>query len=64
MSHEILEGFEREATLAKALNMSRRTLARYRRQGMPWMDWGGEIWINVAGAKHWIAKRVQSNGTR
>ena len=59
-THSILGGFATEAEFAKANDIHPRTLARYRNQpnGMPHIRWGGKIYIDVAGAREWLHKRV------
>ena len=51
MPTNILDEYELEAEFAAANGVHQRTVARARQQGMPFMEWGGRIWIHVPGAK-------------
>jgi len=51
--------YERESVWAAQHNISQRTAARYRRQGLPWLEWGGEIWIPRREGREYIAGRVK-----
>ncbi len=62
MDANILEGFIKEEDFAKANGLTRRSVARYREQGLPWMRWGREIWIDVEGGRQWLKARVQRAG--
>ena len=63
MSSEVnfLEGFVPEEDFAQGTEVCRRTIARYRRQpdGLPYMEWGGRIYIPVNPGREWIQKRVR-----
>jgi hypothetical protein len=37
-----------------------RTAARHRQLGLPWLDWGGEVYIPEHGGDAYIAARVKS----
>jgi hypothetical protein len=56
----ILDGFVPEEDFAEAHNVNPRTVARYRNQpgGMPYVKFGGRIYIDVAGARMWLEKRT------
>jgi hypothetical protein len=62
MSHSIsiLEGYVREEDFAAANEINVRTVARYRNQpdGLPHVKWGGRVFIDVAGAREWLAKQT------
>ena len=32
--------------------------------GLPYMEWGGKIWIYVPGARDWVASRIKRNNPR
>ena len=62
----ILEDYEPEADFAKAHRLHPRTVARYRTEpdGIPWLEFGGRIYIHIPGAKEWLARRVRRNKPR
>jgi hypothetical protein len=61
----ILADYDRRDTFARAHGVSPRTVDRYRHQGLPWIEWGGWIWIHRPGAKKWLDARLrQSNRPR
>jgi hypothetical protein len=67
MSDNILDGFAPQGDFAKAHNVCERTVARYRKEpdGLPYMTFGGRIFIHVAGARGWLERRVRRpNPTR
>jgi len=47
----ILDGYAPQADFAKGYGVHERTVARARREGLPFVEWGGKIWIDVAGAR-------------
>lgn len=55
----ILDGYVKESVFAAANNISHRTSARYRLMGMPYLVWGGEIYVNVDGARGWLLSRTR-----
>jgi hypothetical protein len=59
-SISILDGYALEEEFAAANNINPRTVARYRNQpnGLPYVKWGGRVFINVDGARQWLAKRT------
>jgi hypothetical protein len=56
---DFLERYEREATWAPAQGITYRTSKRYRDKGMPFLMWGGCVYIPKAEASEWIAGRIQ-----
>ena len=60
----ILEGYESEEKFAADHGASRRTIARYRNMGMPYLVWRGEIYIQVAGARDWLESQVKRRNSR
>ena len=65
MSTSILEDYETEADFAAANGVHQRTVSRHRQEGLPFMVWGGRVWIHVPGAKKWLEGRVRRlNQTR
>ena len=65
-----LEEFEREATWAQSLGITRRTSQNYRLIGvdgdcLPYIHWAGEVWIHKPGGAEFIARRIRiRNQTR
>jgi hypothetical protein len=58
----LLEGFELETEWSKQHNVSPRTTQRYRlRDGLPWAQFGGRVYIDTRGAQEWFAKRVKGS---
>jgi hypothetical protein len=55
----ILTGYVRESEFAATHGTSQRTISRYRNAGMPFVTWGGAIYIHVDGARDWLARRVR-----
>jgi hypothetical protein len=63
----ILDDYVAEAEFAEAHNLSQRTVARYRKQpnGLPFVEFGGRIFIHIPSAKAWLDARLcQLNPTR
>jgi len=56
----ILDGYVPEEDFAAAHDVNPRTVARYRNQpdGLPYVKWGGRVFIDVNGAREWLAKRT------
>ncbi len=55
----ILDGYVKEPVFAADNNISHRTSARYRLMGLPYLVWGGEVYINVEGAREWLLDRTR-----
>jgi hypothetical protein len=57
----VLEGFIPDEDFAAAGKISPRTLRRYRNQpdGMPFLEWGGRVYIPVEAAREWIRNRIR-----
>jgi hypothetical protein len=55
----ILHGYVPQAEFAQANHVTTRTVARYRRQpdGLPYLIWGGQVWINVARGRQFLESR-------
>ncbi len=63
----ILADYVEESEFARANKISQRTSQRYRNQpnGLPYIEWGGKIYIHVAGAREAIFARIKRrNPTR
>ena len=59
----LLNGFATQEEFAEAHDIHPRTVTRYRKQpnGLPWMEFGGKIYIDLDGARQWLARQVRSN---
>ena len=59
--YRILDGYAREGDFAKANNINPRTVQNYRSEpdGLPFVIWGGKVFIPLADARAWLEKRVQ-----
>ncbi|MGM5025732.1 hypothetical protein AB8B02_05860 [Tardiphaga sp. 862_B3_N4_1] len=57
----ILEGYVTEQQFADSAKISSRTVARYRGQkdGLPYLEFGGKIYIPVEGARDWLRSKVK-----
>jgi hypothetical protein len=66
MINSILDEYEPESDFAAAHNITQRTVARYRREadGLPFVEFGGRIYIHIPGAREWIAARVRHPNPR
>jgi hypothetical protein len=53
-----LPDFVPEGQLAKELGITRRTLWRYRADGMPYARIGGKVFIHRSGASEFFAKQT------
>lgn len=65
--NNLLEGYVPESVVAEQLNVTRRTIGRYRREpnGLPHVKIGGRTLYHVETVRKWIAARmVQPNPTR
>jgi hypothetical protein len=56
---EFLAQYSRESDWAKAHGITQRTVARYRDRGLPFLFFGGWIWIPRREGDEWIASRVK-----
>ena len=61
-----LAEYERAAEWAQGHGISHRTSARYRAlpNGLPFLIFGGSIWIPKREGREWIASRVQRRNPR
>lgn len=62
----ILEGYTEHGLWSEANNISARTTARYRNQpdGLPWVEFGGKIYIPNDEAAAWLKSRVKRPNKR
>lgn len=68
MSQKVLEladdTYLRQAEWAKSRHINGRTAARYRKNGLPSLNWGGAIWIGVKQGDAYIASLVRRGPPR
>jgi hypothetical protein len=50
----LLGEFEKESVWAAKHNICQRTVARHRKRGLPYLEWGGEIYIPIAEGREYI----------
>ncbi|OKO69391.1 hypothetical protein AC629_41235 [Bradyrhizobium sp. NAS80.1] len=57
----ILDGYITEVDFAVEAKISSRTVARYRSQpdGLPYLEFGGRIYIPIDGAREWLKAKVK-----
>jgi hypothetical protein len=55
----ILAGYIEQEKFAEQHDIHPRTVARYRRLGLPWVPFGGRIFIPLQEASAWLHSRVQ-----
>ena len=55
---DLLADYELEDTFAARYSVTVRTSARYRKNGLPYMLFGGKVYIHLPGAAEWMAKRT------
>jgi hypothetical protein len=56
---DFLNDYEKEADWAAGHGVSQRTAARYRQLGLPYLTFGGFVWIPKQAGREWIAGRVK-----
>jgi hypothetical protein len=56
---DFLAQYERESEWAEAHGVCQRTVARYRARGLPYLFFGGYVWIPKLEGREWIAGRVK-----
>jgi hypothetical protein len=62
----ILDGYVFEADFARAHNIGRRTVKRYRNEpdGVPFVMFGGRVYIPIEKARAWLERRTRSLNPR
>jgi hypothetical protein len=62
----LLDGYQFEGDFAVENHIERRTSARYRHEpdGMPFVEFGGKIYIHIEGAKKWLLRRQKRPNPR
>jgi hypothetical protein len=61
---DFLAEYEKESEWAEGHGVHQRTVARYRALGLPYVLFGGFIWVHKRGGREWIASRVKRRNTR
>jgi len=61
---DFLALYEREAEWADGHGISQRTAARYRALGLPFLTFGGFVYIPKHEGRQWIASRVRRRNPR
>jgi hypothetical protein len=61
---DFLADYEKEADWATGHGVSQRTAARYRALGLPYLTFGGFVWIPKQAGREWIASRVKRRNPR
>ena len=66
MTDDILSEYQSQAEAAREGRVSERTIARKRREpdGIPWMEWGGKVYVHRDGYRDYLARRIHRNGRR
>jgi hypothetical protein len=57
----ILDGYATEEKFAADNNVSKRTVAEYRKEpdGLPYTVWGGKVYIPIEQARQYLATRIR-----
>jgi hypothetical protein len=63
LDRDFLDKYEKEIDWAEGLGISQRTSARYRALGLPFLTFGGFVWIPKREGREWIASRVKRRNT-
>jgi hypothetical protein len=64
LDSDFLALYEKESDWAEGHGISQRTAARYRALGLPFLTFGGWIWIPKREGREWIASRVKRRNPR
>jgi hypothetical protein len=64
LDSDFLAEYEKEADWAESHGISQRTAARYRALGLPFLRFGGFVWIPKREGREWIASRVKRRNPR
>ncbi|EKS28154.1 hypothetical protein [Afipia felis] len=62
----ILDGYVLESDFAKSAKVHPRTIARYRTKpdGLPYLEFGGRIYIPIIEARAWLSEQVKRPNPR
>ncbi len=65
-TESILDGYMLESDFASSAKVCARTIARYRNQpdGLPYVEFGGRIYIPISEARAWLSSRVRRPNQR
>jgi hypothetical protein len=61
---DFLAEYDKESNWAKGHGISQRTAKRYRELGLPFLIFGGLVWIPRREGRAWIASRVKRRNPR
>jgi hypothetical protein len=61
---DFLAEYEKEAVWAEAHGISQRTASRYRALGLPYLTFGGFVWIPKREGSAWVASRIKRGNPR
>jgi hypothetical protein len=61
---DFLAEYEKESDWAQGHGISQRTAKRYRAIGLPFLTFGGFVWIPKREGRAWIASRVKRRNPR
>jgi hypothetical protein len=61
---DFLAEYEKESDWAEGHGISQRTAKRYRHLGLPFLIFGGFVWIPRRQGRAWIASRVKRRNPR
>jgi hypothetical protein len=63
---DILAGYSDQEEFSRVNNISPRTIARYRNQvdGLPWVTFGGRVFIPLAEAAEWLRSQIRRPNKR
>ena len=64
LDSDFLAEYEKESDWAESHGICQRTVARYRALGLPFLTFGGWIWIPRKEGREWIASRVRRRSPR
>ena len=56
---DFLAEYEKESDWAKEHGVCQRTVKRYRALGLPFLNFGGFVWIPKGEGREWIAGRIK-----
>jgi hypothetical protein len=64
LDQQFLAEYAIEASWAEEYGVCKRTVARYRADGLPYLTFAGVIWIHKRGGREWIADRIRQRNRR
>jgi hypothetical protein len=65
-TQSFLAGYQTEPQFAQDADISTRTSSRYRNQpdGLPYVMWGGKVYIPIEPAREWLRSRIKRPNAR